>query len=242
MPAFRPLPPRRVVRHGRGTPLPVPLVTAVAATGITAATAGLVGSINPQGLSGSWWFVYGTTPQFGSVTTTQAVSATSIPQTVGATLTGLATGVTYWFALVGQTAGGTVTSAPVEFVPANPQVPVVASNPATATTDPLVTIPHFAYPFQFTEDGMAVVEQDSLEEVFACVQMVAACPIGACPELPTFGIPDIAFSQAPVDAQSLADAIQQWEPRAAESAVSQLVDDSGLTQIVLTTQYAGSGQ
>ncbi len=76
-------------------------------------------------------------------------------------------------------------------------------------------IPHLAYPLTISPtQGAAVVEQDALEEVFACVQAIVACPIGAWSEQPTFGIPSLLFAQAPVGAEGIRQAILRWEPRA----------------------------
>lgn len=78
-------------------------------------------------------------------------------------------------------------------------------------TDP----PHFAAPFSFNGAGVAnVVEQDSVEEVAACVYNVVVCIEGQRIDEPDFGIPDPMFANAPVDITAIEDAIAQWEPRA----------------------------
>jgi len=231
-------------RYG-GTPTALPLVATVGVNNLTPTGVNLIGSVNPQGLAGTAWFAYGTTPQFGSVTGTQTLAANSIPQTLTATLTGLSTGVEYWFAMVGQTAGGTVTAPPVTFTPQIPQVVTNASQPTVPTGTPAVSVPHYRFPVAFnTATGVGAVEQDTLDEVFSNVQMIAACPQGACPELPNFGVPSLAFGQAPLDPSPLVAAIQQQEPRATEQAVSQQYGDpdGGAWLIALTTTYAGSGQ
>lgn len=233
--------PRATVAGGH--PLPLPLVAAVAASNITATAANLIGTINPQGLSGSCWFVWGTSPQFGSQTGTVAVAATSIPQTSTVALSGLTSGVEYWFAMVGQTAAGTVTSAPLTFTPQTPAV-TDASQPTQPTSTPDIAVPHFRFPFSFTaENGAAIVEQDSVEEILTCVQMIAACSLGACPELPTFGIPDPTFQAAPPNSDPITDAIELWEPRAIEDAFVQAVDATNANwAMTLTTSVTGTGQ
>ena len=91
---------RRISILGGGQPAQVPLVATINISAITGTSASVAGSINPQGLSGSWWFAYGLTPALGTTTASTPITATSIPQTVFGSLTGLTTGDTYWVALV----------------------------------------------------------------------------------------------------------------------------------------------
>lgn len=250
---------RGFFQTGSGTPQAppsLPLVTALGVYGQTTTGITIYGSVNPQGLAGTWWFVYGLTPQFGSQTTPQAISATSIPANVVAALSGLIPTDTYYFALVAQTAAGTVTSAPLTFVMEVPQPPVDINNLPTPTAQPPVSIPHWQFPIRFeaqgpggSPGGVIAVEQDSLEEVFSDVQFVAVCQKGACPELPTFGISDPTFGQEPLDPSRIVAEIQQWEPRATFDTVSQAIPTSGPLgdpnagnwQIGLTTKLSGSG-
>ena len=104
--------------------------------------------------------------------------------------------------------------------------------------------PHFAYPFQFSAAaGATVVDQDSYEDVVSCIGAIVACPVGSCPELPTFGIPDPTFMLAPPDPTPLLIAVQQWEPRADESAVVTALDNSGAGwQVALNATVSGTGQ
>lgn len=224
-------------------PSPLPQVVTVGIREVTATTATIIGSINPQGLSGTCWFVYGITPTFGSQTSTVSVPNVSAPVLEEVTLTGLTTGTQYYAALVGNTLGGTVTSNPVTFVAATPSVVTNASEPLTPTGTPAVAIPHFQFPFTVTPTGAQVVEQDSLDEIFSNVQTVVACPIGACPDLPTFGIPDPTFQPGPPNTNAIVSAIIQWEPRATESAMTYALDNSGGNWgVTLTTHALGTGQ
>lgn len=78
----------------------------------------------------------------------------------------------------------------------------------------MADIPHFALPFRF-ENGRAVVnEQDSVEDVAACVEAVLRTRPGERDDLPTFGVPDPTFSQAPLSTDALVRQVQAWEPRA----------------------------
>jgi phage baseplate assembly protein W len=86
-----------------------------------------------------------------------------------------------------------------------------------------VTIGHFDYPFTLTADGAAVVEQDSVAEVYACVQAIVACPVGARQDLPSFGIPYPEFVNAPVNPSGIRNALAQWEDRA-ETTITEYGD------------------
>ncbi|MCG3115418.1 MAG: DNRLRE domain-containing protein [Candidatus Manganitrophus sp. SA1] len=108
------------------TTLPLmPTVSQAAASGITATSATLSGSVNPSGATTSAWFEYGTTTAYGSSTTPVTLSATN---TISADLTPLASGTTYHFRLVARNAGGTAfgpntsfnTPAPPTSAPAPP--------------------------------------------------------------------------------------------------------------------------
>lgn len=212
-----------------------PLVNAIGANNITGTSATIIGSINPQGLSGTWWFAAGLTSGLGTNSPTGTLAASSTPQTVTYEMTGLTAGTTYYYAVACSTSGGTVTSAPLSFTAADP------SQATTPVGVPSVSIPHWQYPVRFN-GGMGVVEQDTLEEVFSNVQTIVACSQGACPELPDFGVPDLFGQLAPIDPQRFVNAIQNLEPRASESAIAQTASpDSGEWRLSLTTQYAQQG-
>jgi hypothetical protein len=177
----------------------------------------VIGSINTQGLSGSWWFDYGTTTALGTQTPNEPLTNVPVPQTVTADLTSLTTGTTYYFAVVGQTLGGTVVSAPISFIPEAPPIVSNASNPTVPSATAAVSIPHFGYPFIIQGNAAVVVEQGSFGEVISCVQTVLASQPNEIPELPDFGIPDPTFQQVTpsgIDASGIVAAINFWEPRA----------------------------
>lgn len=79
----------------------------------------------------------------------------------------------------------------------------------------MADVPHFALPFRFGRDGHAVVvEQDSTDDIAACVEAVLRTRPGEREELPAFGSPDPTFEQAPVRLDAIAAAVAAWEPRA----------------------------
>jgi phage baseplate assembly protein W len=82
--------------------------------------------------------------------------------------------------------------------------------------NPTVSVPHLAIPFGLDEDGAAqVVEQDTVEEVAQCVQVLLATVEGQRQFVPTYGIPDPAF--VGLDEMTAEQAIADWEPRASVS-------------------------
>lgn len=74
--------------------------------------------------------------------------------------------------------------------------------------------PHFALPFRLEGGSFAVNEQDSAEDVAACVEAVIRTRPGERDELPAFGVTDPAFQQAPIDTDLLVEQVNEWEPRA----------------------------
>lgn len=59
-----------------------------------------------------------------------------------------------------------------------------------------------------------VVEQDTTDDVLACVLAILLCPHGYRAELPDFGIDDPTFTQDQPDRNAIAAAVAAWEPRA----------------------------
>ncbi|MGA8763317.1 MAG: hypothetical protein WB562_10675, partial [Candidatus Sulfotelmatobacter sp.] len=159
---------RRISSYAGGQPLKTPLVATININGITSTGANVYGSFNPQGLSGSWWFSYGLTPTLGTTTIPVSISATAIPQAVTVTLSGLTPNATYYVALVGQTAGGTVTSAPLSFIAQVPPVVTNPSSPMIPAGTAAVGTPHYAFPITFTlTNGVGVVEQGSYDDTLS---------------------------------------------------------------------------
>jgi phage baseplate assembly protein W len=84
------------------------------------------------------------------------------------------------------------------------------------------TIPHFAFPARFDASGhLATVEQDSLDDVAACVEATLRTRVGERVELPQFGVFDLAFRQQPVPLEQLVAQVVAWEPRAQRLATDQ---------------------
>lgn len=74
-------------------------------------------------------------------------------------------------------------------------------------------IPHFAFPFERDETGkVKVVEQDTVEHIISCENVIVRCPVGFRPERPDFGVPWPEYRQR-VDPGELMDSMRRLEPR-----------------------------
>lgn len=109
----------------------------------------------------------------------------------------------------------------------------------------MTDIPHFALPFRFDTTGgavsAAVLEQDTADEIMSCVLAVVLCPVGFREESPEFGIEDPTFTQGFADADAIADAIAEWEPRAVSSVITRVDSMDELLDYVLVSLGVSSG-
>lgn len=111
-----------------------PTVITQAATSVTATTAALNGSVNPNGLATDYYFKWGTTSLYGNVTATVPAGSGSVNLAVNANLTGLTPGTTYHFALVATNGDGTENGSDLTFIPGQAEVSTSAITNITATT------------------------------------------------------------------------------------------------------------
>lgn len=81
-----------------------------------------------------------------------------------------------------------------------------------------IIVPHFAFPFNFAESAgtksVAVIEQDTDEEIMACVQVIIRTIKGEREDLVDFGVTPQEFRQGGIDIELLRNEILEWEPRA----------------------------
>jgi phosphodiesterase/alkaline phosphatase D-like protein len=84
-----------------------PTVTTGSASGIAATSATVAGTVDPNGLSTSWFVEYGTTTAYGSKTTTRDAGNGTNAVDVSADLSGLTPGTTYHYRVVGTNSAGT---------------------------------------------------------------------------------------------------------------------------------------
>lgn len=83
----------------------------------------------------------------------------------------------------------------------------------------MADIPHFTFPYQLGQAN----EQDSIEDLTACVAAILSCSQGHRVEEPQFGITDQAFRQNGADLSELRAATTRWEPRA-QTTADQIID------------------
>lgn len=96
-----------------------------------------------------------------------------------------------------------------------------------------VVTPHFAFPFQIGSDGtFQVVEQDSIEEITGCVQVLIGTELGSREELPEYGIVDPTFANQ-VDMNEIERVINDWEDRAAVNITDTISSSNELVQNVM---------
>lgn len=74
-------------------------------------------------------------------------------------------------------------------------------------------IPHFALPFSLTANGgVAVTQQDSIDDISQCVEMALGCTQGTRLVVPDFGVTDPTFTD--VSPGTLEQQVKVYEPRA----------------------------
>ncbi len=115
-----------------------PAVTTKAATNLTAASARLNGTVNPNGLATTYYFEYGTSTTYGSKTA--AATAGSGKRTIGvsATVSGLGGGV-HHFRLVASSSAGTTLGGDLSFGSAGPPVVLTGSAQGASTSGATLT-------------------------------------------------------------------------------------------------------
>jgi len=109
----------------------IPVVTTKPATYVASFSATLNGSVDPQGLTTTVYFQYGTTTSYDHITANQSKTGNTY-QSVLANISGLAASTTYHFRIVATNSGGTTFGADRTFTTLSATgPPVVITNPAT---------------------------------------------------------------------------------------------------------------
>lgn len=73
--------------------------------------------------------------------------------------------------------------------------------------------PHFDLPFRITGAAVAVLEQDTIEDVINCCKVILVTPVGFRSEVPAFGRPDLAFMQQPIGKDFIQSILISQDPR-----------------------------
>lgn len=111
-----------------------PLVTTTAATSVTATTATLNGTVNPNGLSTTYYFQWGTSTSYGNTTTSTSAGSATSTFPVTANITGLISGTPYHFRLVAVNSDGTTNGNDFTFTTGAASVTTTAVSSITSTT------------------------------------------------------------------------------------------------------------
>ena len=134
-----------------------PTVATGAATGVTAVSATVSGTVDPQTFVTSYHFDYGTSTGYGATTATAGAGSWSGAQPVAANLSGLSPNTTYHYRLVATNPGGTTIGSDQTFTTRQAIAPAAQTGAATRVTaaaariagtvnpNGLVTSYHFEY-------------------------------------------------------------------------------------------------
>ena len=114
----------------------VPVVTTGGSLTVTNSGATLNGSVTPNNSQTTYWFEYGQTQSFGSVTAFEAAGNGTASVALSATLSGLAPHTKYYYRLIGQNAYGVVVGATQNFT----TIGSAAAGLPTVTTTPAMKV------------------------------------------------------------------------------------------------------
>ena len=109
------------------TTLALPDVTTGAASGISASSATLNATVDPNGRATTYYFEYGTSTSYGTQTSSRSAGSATSAQSENVTISGLTAGHTYHFRVVAQSDAGSATGKDSTFT--------TSSAPAVATGD-----------------------------------------------------------------------------------------------------------
>ena len=111
-----------------------PTVATLDATAVTASSATINGTVNPNGLATTYKFEWGTTVSYGNTTTITSAGSGSTAVAVSANLTGLTAGLPYHFRIVAVNTDGTSNGSDLTFTPGMAMVTTTAASSITMTT------------------------------------------------------------------------------------------------------------
>jgi fibronectin type 3 domain-containing protein len=115
-------------------PLGAPTVQTLAASSVGTSSARLNGTVNPNGLSTTYNFQYGTTASYGSTSSSGSFGAgITTVQSVNSTVSGLAPGTTYHYRLVASSSGGPANGSDLTFPTAVLNQPVLGVGNVSAS-------------------------------------------------------------------------------------------------------------
>jgi phage baseplate assembly protein W len=74
-------------------------------------------------------------------------------------------------------------------------------------------IPHLKFPLQVAHGNLAVVEQDTPEDIAQCVTTILRTPLGLSDSIPDLGLTDQAFYEGGADVQEIQQQLAAHERR-----------------------------
>lgn len=116
--------------------------------------------------------------------------------------------------------------------------PAPSELPPTPAVSPMVlpgdipVVRHLRWPFRLTvatdvpQAPLALVEQDTIDDVRQCVHLLLKTPPAARPLAPQIGVAEATFT-AGIDAQQLAATLEEMEDRARITVTAAAVDAAG---------------
>jgi phosphodiesterase/alkaline phosphatase D-like protein len=116
------------------TPGNAPTTHSTAATNVTRTTANLNGSVDPNGISSSYWFEYGESSTLGNSTALQSAGSGTASQGVSVSVSNLKPLTKYYFRINAQNQYGTVNGSILTFTTTGPAAPSAASATTKSAT------------------------------------------------------------------------------------------------------------
>ena len=118
----------------------MPTVTTRAAKSVTASSATLTGTVNPEGQATTYQFRYGLTTSYGNTTPSTSAGSGTSDVAAAAPISSLTPDTTYHYRLVATNASGAATGADRTFKTAKPSSVTIAPSPSTITFGQATTL------------------------------------------------------------------------------------------------------
>lgn len=96
------------------------VVTTTGISNLSTSSVTLLGTVDPNQLESGYYFVYGTTPSYGSFSATNLAGSGTTAQSVSASISGLSPGTLYYFALIATNAAGASSGSQLSFITYGP--------------------------------------------------------------------------------------------------------------------------